>query len=154
VHVRPANGAVFKVAPDILQVLPVGVAVWLICRGRLEKLVDLAAGQMWVQRLLLYKRLRGQKAFRCGLDLVVYREPGLSHALTQVSGNTQDDAFDALGAEPDSGEFGDGARRKAGAVMEPENLAVTFLVGPGNRKLQMTGDFIDQQRALDGLWTA
>jgi hypothetical protein len=35
-HLRPANGAVFKVAPDIFQVLPVGVAVWLICCGRLE----------------------------------------------------------------------------------------------------------------------
>lgn len=76
---------------------------------------------------------------------------GLSHALTQVFGQTDKDAFDAFGGEADAGEAGDGAGGQASAIVEPEDAAVTFVIGPGEAEVQLAGDFLDEYGALDRL---
>jgi hypothetical protein len=57
---------------------------------------------------------------------------GGSHALAEIFGQTGEDAFDTFWGEVDSGEVGDGARGKAGAVVEPEDAAVALLIGAGD----------------------
>ena len=42
------------------------------------------------------------------------------------------------------------ARRKARAVVEPEDLTVALLIRPGKTNIQVVLDFLDQDRTLDG----
>lgn len=71
--------------------------------------------------------------------------------MTQVFGQTDEDAFDPLGGEADAGEVGDGAGGQASAIVEPEDAAVTFVIGAGEAQVQVAGDFLDEYGALDGL---
>jgi hypothetical protein len=76
---------------------------------------------------------------------------GFSHALTQVFGQTDKDAFDTFGGEADAGEVRDSAGGQASAIVEPEDAAVTFVIGAGEAQVQLAGDFLDEYGALDGL---
>ena len=49
--------------------------------------------------------------------------------MAQISGQTDEDAFDTFWGEADAGEIGDGAGGEAGAVVEPEDAAVAISIG-------------------------
>ena len=55
----------------------------------------------------------------------------VGHALAQISGQTDKDAFDTFWGEADAGEIGDGAGGEAGAVVEPEDAAVAISIKGG-----------------------
>jgi hypothetical protein len=80
------------------------------------------------------KRLRWDKPFRSALKLIVDWDCylGLSHSLAQFFGNTQEDAFDALGCEPYSREIRDVSGGKAGAEVKPKDLGIALMVRPWN----------------------
>jgi hypothetical protein len=100
------------------------------------------------------KRLRGQKAFGFVVHLLRSWDRGSGHALAQILGQTGEDAFDTFWGEADAGEIGDGARGKAGAVVEPEDAAVALLIGAGEALVQVAGDLLDEYGALDVLWAS
>ena len=63
--------------------------------------------------------------------MVPERTDRFGHALAEISGQALEDALHSLRSKADAGEAGDGAGRKAGAVVEPEDAAVAISIGSG-----------------------